>query len=276
MASQISLDSSGSQRSETALGHEQAVHNARVWSRGDFVGDYAKTNLRPPEAALFDRFSAEVAGAVLELGCGAGRVTGHLIERARHVEALDLSPLMVEYCRRNYPAATVEVGDLSDLSRYRSGSFDAVVASSCVLDVLDDADRRHTLREIRRLLTRDGVLIASSHNLHYAPRIARPTRVLSRSPLRMVRNVIRTPVRIRNQKNLRGRQHFESDYAVLVDEGHEFSLLHYYISRDAQERQFGELEFALLECLDMKGSTVGPRQTAELHSELHYAARRLS
>jgi SAM-dependent methyltransferase len=275
MGPQISLDTTESKGSETPSGHEQAIHNAEVWSRGNFVRDYAKSKLRPPEAALFDHFSAELAGTVLELGCGAGRVTGHLIERAREVEALDLSPLMVEYCRQNYPRAKVEVGDLSDLSRYRSGSFDAVVASACVLDVLDDADRRHTLAEIRRLLTRDGVLIASFHNLHYAPRIARPTRVLSRSPMRMVRNVLRTPVRIRNLRNLRGLQHFESDYAVLVDEGHEFSLLHYYISRDAQERQFSELGFALLECLDMAGAAVGPGQTAASHSELHYAARRL-
>jgi SAM-dependent methyltransferase len=251
----------------------QALLNAEVWSRGNFVGDYARKDLRPPESALLDRFGAEIAGRVLELGCGAGRVTGHLIQRAREVVALDVSPAMISYCRDTYPGASFEVGDLIDLSRFQEGSFDAVVASFCVLDVLDDADRRRTLAAIRRLLVPNGVLIASSHNIHYAPHIAAPTRVLSRSPLRMLRNVLRTPVRVRNHRSLRALEHFESDYAVLVDEGHEFSLLHYYISRDAQQRQFEEQQFAFLECLDMTGSPVGPGQAAASCSELYYAAR---
>ena len=275
MVPQISLEKADSQRSGPASAHEQAALNAEVWSRGNFVSEYAKSELRPPEAALFERFEAEIAGRVLELGCGAGRVTGHLIRRAEQVEALDLSPAMIEYCRAKYPGGKFEIGDLSDLSRYESGSFDAVVASFCVLDVLDDADRRHTLEEIHRLLAPDGVLIASFHNLHYAPLIVGPTRVLARSPLQIVRNILRTPVRVRNHRSLRGLQRFESDYAVLVDEGQEFSLLHYYISRDAQKRQFGELRFEMLECLDMKGAAVGPGETAAWCPELHYAARRL-
>jgi SAM-dependent methyltransferase len=256
---------------EPARARRQGALNAEVWSTGDFLDEYTGIELRPPEAALLDAHPAELAGSVLELGCGGGRVTRHLLERARCVHALDLSPSMIAHCRDSYPRATFDVGDLSDLSRFHAGSFDAVVASFCVLDVLDDEARRRTLDEIRRVLVAGGLLLASSHNLAFAPRIPKPTAFTSRSPAR----IARMPMRVRNHSRLRHLQRVESDYAVLVDDAHDYSLLHYYIARDAQERQLADHGFALLECLDLDGSPVGPGETAPDCPELHYAARRV-
>ncbi len=253
----------------------QSSLNAEVWAAGDFLGEYAGTELRAPEAALLETFSAELTGRVLELGCGAGRVTGHLVERARSVHAVDLSPRMVERCREMCPRATCSVGDVGELSRFHSGSFEAVVASFCVLDVLDDGARRRSLGEIHRVLVAGGLLLASSHNLHHASHIPKPTRFISRSPARMVRDLAHVPVRVRNHRRLRRLERIESDHAVLVDEAHDFSLLHYYIARDAQERQLAERGFALLECLDLDAAPVRPGETASDCPELHYAARRL-
>ncbi len=253
----------------------QSTLNAEVWAAGEFLGDYTGTELRPPEAALLEAFATELTGRVLELGCGAGRVTRHLVERARSVHAVDLSPRMVERCQQTCPRATCSVGDVGDLSPFHSGSFEAVVASFCVLDVLDDAARRRALEEIHRLLGAGGLLIASSHNLAHAPRIPKPTRLRSRSPARMVRNLVRVPLRVRNHRRLHPLERFESDYAVLVDEAHDFSLLHYYIARDAEERQLAEHGFALLECLDLDAAPVRPGEAAGDCPELHYAARRL-
>ena len=65
----------------------------------------------------------------------------------------------------------------------------------------------------------------------------------------------------------------ERDYAVLVDEAHEFTLLHYYISRDAQERQLAEEGFELVECLALSGEPVGPGEARADCAELYYVAR---
>ena len=43
---------------------------------------------------------------------------------------------MVEHCRSAYPDGTFAVGDLRDLSAQGDGSYDAIVASYAVLDVL--------------------------------------------------------------------------------------------------------------------------------------------
>jgi SAM-dependent methyltransferase len=255
--------------------NEQALVNAGVWAHGDFLKDYAWKDLRPAEVRLFELHGEQLTGRVLELGCGAGRVTGHLIEIARSVHGVDLSPVMVDYCRRNYPQATFTVGDLSDMSGVADGAYDVIVAPFCVVDVLGDAERRRLLREMHRVLVADGLLIFSTHNREYAPRISSPTRILARNPRRMLENVKHVPRRLRNRRRLLPLQREETDYAILVDEAHDFALLHYYIIRDDQARQLTELGFALLECLELNGDSVDPGGHAPQCPELHYAARRL-
>jgi len=47
----------------------------------------------------------ERAGLVLELGCGSGLLTRHLVEAGHRVIATDASPAMVELARRYAPGA---------------------------------------------------------------------------------------------------------------------------------------------------------------------------
>jgi SAM-dependent methyltransferase len=252
----------------------QSDLNARFWASADHVRDYAKGDLRAPEAALLRIHRGALAGGVLELGSGAGRVTRHLIALADRVDAVEISAAMIAHARARYPEAQYRQGDLSDLSAFEDGSFDAVVAAYGVLDVLDDLERRRALEEFARVLVDGGLLIVSSHNLGYAPNIREPTRIFARSPVHMALNLLRMRRRVANRRRLLRFERMEPEYAILVDEGHDYSLLHYYISRDAQERQFCEHGFELLDCLDLDGEPVRPGQAAERCPELHYAARR--
>jgi SAM-dependent methyltransferase len=255
---------------------EQAHLNADVWEHSDFVAQYATSELRPVETLLLERYRLQLCGRVLELGCGAGRLTGHLSQLSREVHGVDLSPAMVEYCRRAYPSVTFTVGDLRDLSPFAGGSFDVIVAPFNVIDVLGDSERRRVIREIGRLLVDGGLLIVSSHNLHYAPSIARPTRIEERTARGVARSLHQLPRRLRNRRRLAHLQRRERDYAVLVDEAHDFSLLHYYISRDAQARQFAEEGFELLECRQLSGAPVDPGEACAECPELYYVARHAS
>jgi SAM-dependent methyltransferase len=254
------------------LSERQSGLNARVWTRGEFLDEYASRRLRPVEAVLLDRYGTDLH-RVLELGCGAGRLTGHLLERSASVSALDLSPAMIAYCRRAYPRGDFEVGDLRDLSRFGKGSFEAVVAAFNVLDVVDDLERRAILAEIGRVLVSGGLLLMSSHNLAYAPLIEGPLRLHAQSPRGLAHSIKGLPRRVRNRRRLRPLQRVESGYAILNDEAHDFALLHYYIARDAQERQLKEQGFELLECLDLNGQSVATGELAAQCPELHYVAR---
>ncbi len=257
------------------LNDEQASLNEDVWTRGEFVGSYANRQLRGVEQVLLDRRRAALAGRVLELGCGAGRLTGHLAELGGDVHGLDISPAMVAYCRATYPRASFSEGDMRDLSRFAAASFEVVLAPFNVLDVLGDGERRRVLGEVGRILTPDGLFIGSSHNRCYVPRASITMRLLMGGTRRPWRSVRGLPRRLRNRRRLRLREREEPGYALVNDEAHEFSILHYYISRDAQYRQLSEEGFEAIECLDLDGREVPAGASASHCPELHYVARPL-
>jgi SAM-dependent methyltransferase len=262
-----------------ASGEEsQAQLNTARWSKADLIEDYANRRLRPAEAALIDRYRTSLAGRVLELGCGAGRLTGHLSEISPDVHGIDLSPAMVAYCRQTYPRASFAVGDLRDLCGFPAGAYDAVLAPFNVLDVLGDAERRRVLSEIGDLMAADGVLIMSSHNRAYAERPLTRVRLWIRlwcgSPRRPLSSLRNLPVRFANRRRLRKLQCVEDGYSTVNDEAHDFSILHYYITRDAQEDQLADLGFRLVECLDLNAGDVERGESASHCSELHYVVRR--
>jgi SAM-dependent methyltransferase len=253
---------------------EQAEVNASLWTRGHMRIYYRRQRLRAAEQGILDRYSSALSGRVLELGCGGGRITRRLVTRADQVTGIDISAAMVAECRRLFPGARFLQGDLRDLSGVGPGPWDVVVAGFNVLDVLDADDRARVLDALHGLIRPGGLLIMSSHNLACAPLIPEPTRNLSANPVRLANRLARLPRAIRNRRRLKALQRFTPDYAILNDVAHDYALLHYYVSRDGQERQFAAHGFALLECTDMTGALVAPGESAYGCHELHYVAER--
>jgi SAM-dependent methyltransferase len=247
--------------------------NEQLWAGEDLVSHYTGRTLRAPEVMLLVRYREALAGKVLELGCGGGRLSGYLLQLAREFHGLDISPLMVEHCRRTYPAGNFALGDLRELARHAGAGFDVVFASFNVLDVLDDGERRRVLGDIHGMLGEGGLLMMSSHNLAFAPSIPRPTSMHTRNPLGLVRELAKMPRRERNRRRLAPLQRIGEEHAILTDEAHEYGILHYYIGRDAQQRQLAEVGFELIECLDLDGREVRAGEQAAAHPELHYVAR---
>lgn len=250
---------------------EQERVNVEIWRRGDFVAEYARRNLSPPEVIVLARYREAFGGRVLDLGCGAGRIAGYLIELGADVLGTDIAEPMIEYCRRTYPDATFRVQDLREAGSYADESFDAVLATNNLLDILDDAARRGILADLARILRPGGLLVMSSHNRAYAPRIPEPRELARRAGLPGLAHL---PAWSRNRRRMRRLQRDEPGYAILNDEAHDYRLLHYYIGRDEQERQLGGAGLRLLECLDGDGRRVAPGESAEPYSELYYVARR--
>jgi SAM-dependent methyltransferase len=252
--------------------------NARYW-KADHVRDYATRELRTVESVVLDRYGKDFEGGrVLELGCGGGRVTGHLAELAGHVHALDLSAAMIDYCRWAYPHCSFRIADMRDLGEYDDGLFDAVVATFNVVDVLSHEERQPTLETWRRVLAPGGLVIMSSHNRGHVPNVPTPSgQVLASlrtgNPKRVAASVAKLPKRVRNRRRMGRFEIREPEYAVVTDSGGDYGLLHYYISRDDQAKQFAQCGFDLVECLDLEGKTVEPGESAPETPELHYVAR---
>ena len=152
----------------------------RFGSRQDRQGFYEDVAID----ALCARGDFAGAGAVLELGCGTGKLAKRLLERELGPEArylgLDLSTTMVALAR----ARTQPFGDRAEI-RHSEGapaievadaSFDRFV-SCYVLDLLSLADIAALLREAHRILNPGGLLCTASLTRGSSP----VTRVVSRA-----------------------------------------------------------------------------------------------
>ena len=95
---------------------------------------------------------------VLELAAGTGLIARHIVNAAAHIEATDASPEMIIEARRGNCSAKLHfsVPDMFSLP-YAGNSFDVVIVSNA-LHIVPQPEK--SLREIKRVLKDDGVLIA--------------------------------------------------------------------------------------------------------------------
>ncbi len=124
---------------------------------GSPVGLYA---LLPPDGEPELIHAAVPPGcAMLELGCGAGRITHPLLALGHAVVAVDQSAAMLAHVR----GAQTVLSDIETLDLGRR--FPAVLLASQLVNTADDAQRAAFLQCCRRHLAADGVLLLQ----RYAP-----------------------------------------------------------------------------------------------------------
>ena len=95
---------------------------------------------------------------VLELATGTGLIAKHIVKVAARIEATDASPKMIAEAKRGNCSAKLHfsVQDMFSLP-YAGNSFDVVIVSNA-LHIVSQPEK--SLREIKRVLKDDGVLIA--------------------------------------------------------------------------------------------------------------------
>lgn len=79
-------------------------------------------------ASLMARLRTHGVSVVLDLGCGAGDLSGLLSRSGLQVISLDLAGTALLFARERHPGLKVVQADLSEGLPFRSGTFDAIVA----------------------------------------------------------------------------------------------------------------------------------------------------
>jgi len=114
--------------------------------------------LRPEgEPELIDG-AVPAGGAILDLGCGTGRVTNALVGLGREVVAVDFDPRMLEHVR----GAETVLSRIEDLRLDRV--FGGVVLMSNLINAPDDAARQALLATCRRHVAPDGVVVIQRYD----------------------------------------------------------------------------------------------------------------
>ena len=115
----------------------------------------------------------EPPAKVLDVGGGPGRYAIALAQRRYAVTLFDLSQGCLNLAKRKSKEAGVELagyehGTATDLSRFKDGSFDAVLLMGPLYHLLEERERRQAIREARRVLKPGGPIFAAFIT-RYAP-----------------------------------------------------------------------------------------------------------
>lgn len=112
---------------------------------------------------------AAPGAAILDAGCGTGRVAGHLLEQGYKAVGVDLDEVLIAEAQAVYPGgewlvgdlATFDYGSLTSVSVDPAGSdgFDVIISAGNVMAFLDPASRIPTLTNLRGALGPDGRII---------------------------------------------------------------------------------------------------------------------
>lgn len=259
-------------RSSIQDGVNQAIYfSPRVYTH------YLSQHLTRPEVVCLLRYQPYFAGKdVLDIGVGAGRTTGYLAPLARRYEALDYSPVMVEYARKTMPDISVHQADFRDLSIFKDKSFDFVFATDNVIDALAHEDRLRALREACRVLRGGQILAVSSHNIHYKKAYSGPELEFHRNPVTLARNFLRYLRQLKNHRRIGHLRATYAEYALLNDQGHDYACLHYYTARSTMRAQLEAAGLRLVEVFGNRGRSFEEGQDDSGSPNLLYVAQRVS
>ncbi|MDQ2950163.1 MAG: class I SAM-dependent methyltransferase, partial [Acidobacteriota bacterium] len=138
------------------------------WVAHADTNDYRNHYLMPRTLAMLGEVNGK---AILDLGCGEGGYARALSRRGARVTGVDGSERLIDLARQRALAEALEIEFLNSnanaLDALGPASFDAVLASMCLMDVEDYAG---AIREVHRILRVRGELVMSiTHPCFSAP-----------------------------------------------------------------------------------------------------------
>lgn len=248
--------------------------NQQIYEDASVIDVYREVGQpQQAELAMFEPLADELAkGSLLDIGIGAGRTTAYLAPKVARYVGVDYSHGLVAAAQQLYPEAEILWCDARDMSAFGDGSFDFVNFSFNGLDSLDHEGRLQVLAEVRRVLAPGGHWMFSSHNRDYHRRGLLPWQPPFKPGRVMLKKSLEAIAARDNWRRLRKEQVETPEYALVNDEAHDYSLLHYYVSPEAQRRQLEEAGFTDVRVLDQWGTPItGPSPRSIW---LYYACRR--
>jgi len=217
------------------------------YERPNVVQDYLNDQpwLRPEEEMILKRYEASICGKrVLDIGCGAGRLTIALKALTQDYIGIDYSEGMIKACKKKFESLKFVHCDASDMTVFDDESFDFVFFTFNGIDCMSHEKRMKILREIHRILQYDGVFAFSSHNLDDRRHVT-AFNIFDINIFNNIKNIL-------SYLKTRKHQIRTETYAILSDPLDGFGQLTYFIRKPDQVMQLKQNGFGDVEILNCK------------------------
>lgn len=146
---------------------ESVIHkygqSAEVTAHSDLV----KTGLLESERRLIEKYF-QPKDKILNIGCGAGREAIALLRQGFEVTGIDLQPAMIEKSKENIQKEGLSgeffVMDATKLDFSENAFFHVLMVGSIISHIPRRAKRIAALKEVQRVLKKNGYVIISTPN----------------------------------------------------------------------------------------------------------------
>jgi SAM-dependent methyltransferase len=227
--------------------------NHRTMCTSRAVNYYAAHHeLFPAENFALASIREEAAGKrILDIGIGAGRTTRVLREISQDYLGIDYAQPMVDAACCQYPGVEFRRADARNMDFVPDGSIFLAVFSCSGICMVGHEDRLKILREAYRVLQPGGLFLFSTRNQRSPESSGRflfPDLKLSINPARMLVHSVRfagkTARRAINHLRFSRLNYRSADYSIVNDIYHDYTVMLYYVTIEAQRRQLAEVGFA--------------------------------
>lgn len=120
---------------------------------------------------IYDRLVENIdkGDIVLDIGCGTGLLSIRAINKGASVVGIDINPQMLEIAEKRVEQfdfqaelELIEMG-VAEMDIFEDSSFDKVISCLCFSE-LPEYELEYTLKQTRRILKEDGLLILGDEN----------------------------------------------------------------------------------------------------------------
>jgi SAM-dependent methyltransferase len=139
------------------------------------------------------------------------------------------------------------------------------------LDCVSHEDRLTALKEIHRVLKKDGQFMFSAHNREYKYFKKLPWRRRIEFDVRFLKFFLYSLYHLPKHWRMKKHEISSNEYALVNDSDHRYSLMFYYISPGSQIKQLEDTGFSTVEVYDNKGRRVSGCESSHW---LDYLARK--
>lgn len=121
--------------------------------------------------SIYDRLAENInkGDCVLDIGCGTGMLSIRAINKGATVVGIDINPQMLEIAEKRAEQfecqnllELIEMG-VAEMDMFEDSSFDKIVSGLCFSE-LSEYELDYTLKQIRRILKKEGLLILGDEN----------------------------------------------------------------------------------------------------------------